>query len=1747
MVLIAVALGLIAFSPAYSQGVSWTGALKGYPAAALQPGTPTGSYALSGFDTINPFTGKLNVSLPLTTISGRGEVHHTLFLNITDSWWLRRWVYYDASGNISSYSFFPTMGTDTEPPRYGLPQLSLTKNAATLNQTQCFVGGTGSSIQTISRLTVQMPDGTKHELRDSPSNNAIQLYDTCTGTPYVRGNVFTSADATSQTFTSDASIQDAQPSTAPPPSVPGTESTYVISGYLQTPDGITYHGNIIGDRNGNTISETNIDSSNFYYTDTLGQKTTVTLGNSGNTCDTIALPDPGTAPRQIQVCHAALETLIQSGVVASNTIKLSNLFPGYRPSTVTDDDTFSAIRPAYVLLPNNTRYTFKYNPYGELTRIELPTGGAIEYTWDGGLASNVGSLGIAPFASPQGLIYTGFSENQQAIYRRVTERREYADGTTGQGWTSKTIYSRPETLQTVGQTSTVVTQGYVAVSTFGTASMLSSQKHYYTGSAGWDLFQHAEFAFEDWTTGREIKVEQFDGDGTTLLRTEENNWAPRLTGIPVTDPRVTQTITTQGGAKSSELYCYDSFNNQTDVYEFDYGYTGSFLGYCQPGTTFVRHTHYAFEQAVAYVNPSIRINTASTEGAHLRRLLTRKLVCAAVTCPDTGSASRTDYAHDERAFTATRSPFTAYAAPSGVGTGTALNRGNVTTETRWVDNAGTAVQIKRDYDNLGSLTKITNPPVNVGTPLDSVTQFAYDDQFSGSAPPGLSYAFPTDVTDALGYHTTVQYDLKSRRPAHITDSNGVITQYLYDSLDRVTSVAEATNQASTLQTTTTFSRNDTAGAISVQVRRNQYSPTDSHPISEVDYDGLGRQIKSRVFEGAAATSPIDTEQDYDGAGRIANSWNPRRGGTRVGVNRQYDGLGRIKLVLQQDGYPVNYTYPTTATSTSVTVVDEALNARRNDFDGLGRLTSVTEAPNVANFGYTTNYGYDLLGNLLSVGKSGSAHCTVGGASYDRCFAYDMMNRLKTADNPETGAVGNQYDAAGNLVSRTSGGVSASFVYDAGSRQVTKSYNDGTQTAAFCYDGRDYSPTTGACTGAAVAGKRTRLTAIGSGVSVTHMDYDARGRVSQSRQTTGSVDYPLSYSYYNDGSPATVTYQSGRAATTCYDLSGRAVWLSATRSMADCIAGRTPLAVTDAYASSVHYTPHGAVDLMQYGNQLWESAGFNTRQQPLKRGLGNSAATPDNVWKLDLNYTSLGGTARNNNGNVLGQTVTTPAATFYQYFDYDALNRLMKASEYAALTAAPDCPAAGSAWCQQYSYDAGGNRMIAARSNLAPSLLEPAAFDGNNRMTTGQLGGSFAFDARGNVSADPSGAKFGYDGEGRIIAYCATPPSGSCTVASPGAVAYAYDGLGQRVQTTAAGEIATFIYGAGGQLAAEFNRVSAGPATIYPTADPLGSTRVITDGAGVVEQRLDYYPFGETIAATVQNGRTCATPSNCAGLAAYSHDPTGISRLLFTGKERDAETGLDYFGARYYSGAQGRFTSPDAPFADQHIEDPQSWNMYAYVRNNPLKNTDPNGRDCFQGLSSCGNYVLGGFKTIGNIPSDVVNAPNRFANVLVSPFTSFRFLDIVPSTFTPSNSDQRDGMEAASGVMIVSPLAEAGATGVIGAIGTGARVEAGTATAIAPKIGEAGGPGAGKRFPNTVKDAARAESSDACVFCGQSTPRTAGPGQSNIDHAIPKSRNGNNTLDNAQNTCRTCNQDKGTRTTQEYQQELRRRQQDQPQE
>jgi RHS repeat-associated protein len=114
-------------------------------------------------------------------------------------------------------------------------------------------------------------------------------------------------------------------------------------------------------------------------------------------------------------------------------------------------------------------------------------------------------------------------------------------------------------------------------------------------------------------------------------------------------------------------------------------------------------------------------------------------------------------------------------------------------------------------------------------------------------------------------------------------------------------------------------------------------------------------------------------------------------------------------------------------------------------------------------------------------------------------------------------------------------------------------------------------------------------------------------------------------------------------------------------------------------------------------------------------------------------------------------------------------------------------------------------------------------------------------------------------------------------------------------------------------------------------DALGSVRLVTDEAGGVISRHDYLPFGEEIPGD----------GSRAGIPGYGESPTAPIR--FTGKERDVETGLDYFGARYFSGAQARFTTVDPSRESADPENPQSWNRYTYALNNPLKYVDPDGQ------------------------------------------------------------------------------------------------------------------------------------------------------------------------------------------------------------
>jgi RHS repeat-associated protein len=144
-----------------------------------------------------------------------------------------------------------------------------------------------------------------------------------------------------------------------------------------------------------------------------------------------------------------------------------------------------------------------------------------------------------------------------------------------------------------------------------------------------------------------------------------------------------------------------------------------------------------------------------------------------------------------------------------------------------------------------------------------------------------------------------------------------------------------------------------------------------------------------------------------------------------------------------------------------------------------------------------------------------------------------------------------------------------------------------------------------------------------------------------------------------------------------------------------------------------------------------------------------------------------------------------------------------------------------------------------------------------------------------------------------------------------------------------------VYNAGGELIAEYtsDSHSASGETSYLTTDTLGSVRVVTDRTGSVVSRHDYLPFGEEISSQVA-GRS--------GLGNYGI--TDGIRQRFTQKERDSEYGLDFFLARYYSAATGRFSTVDPKLDSGSAIQPQGWNRYSYVINNPVNLTDPDGLD-----------------------------------------------------------------------------------------------------------------------------------------------------------------------------------------------------------
>jgi len=286
-----------------------------------------------------------------------------------------------------------------------------------------------------------------------------------------------------------------------------------------------------------------------------------------------------------------------------------------------------------------------------------------------------------------------------------------------------------------------------------------------------------------------------------------------------------------------------------------------------------------------------------------------------------------------------------------------------------------------------------------------------------------------------------------------------------------------------------------------------------------------------------------------------------------------------------------------------------------------------------------------------------------------------------------------------------------------------------------------------------------------------------------------------------------------------------------------------------------------------------------------------------------------------------------------------VNRLITASEKTAAFTGPTCPDSTSVWCRQFSYDAPGNRTTAGRSPGGSEAWDVSSISSISSTTNKILDAGWSYDAGGNVIGDSntgSGFSVLYDAENRQVAYCFSYTANCTKAPGTGVTVYYYDGEGRRVEQIEGTNTTVFVYDAFGNLAADYGTLPAPPAspTEYVTVDDVGTTRLVTGVLGNVLERHDFEPFGHELLGLEGGWRS--------SIAGYGVTPTSI-RKQFTGQERD-DTGLDFFQARYFTSAQGRFASVDPANAGASLGDPQSWNGYAYVSDSPLRFTDPSGLD-----------------------------------------------------------------------------------------------------------------------------------------------------------------------------------------------------------
>jgi len=369
------------------------------------------------------------------------------------------------------------------------------------------------------------------------------------------------------------------------------------------------------------------------------------------------------------------------------------------------------------------------------------------------------------------------------------------------------------------------------------------------------------------------------------------------------------------------------------------------------------------------------------------------------------------------------------------------------------------------------------------------------------------------------------------------------------------------------------------------------------------------------------------------------------------------------------------------------------------------------------------------------------------------------------------------------------------------------------------------------------------------------------------------------------------------------------------------------------------------------------------------------------------------------------------------YGYDAVGRLTTAT---VKTGHPDNR-------QAYAYDQHGNLASVVTTDRYGTVTVGFAVDSTtNRLTLpaagctapgGCVGADGRYDQAGNLIALPrEGAAYTWDALGALTEI-SEPMSKRQR--------YVYDAAGERVLTVnvADGMRSFALRGADKKVAREFTRdasgawrwerdyVHAGPKLIaafvadgngagphrhYHT-DHLDTTRLVTDAAGYEVARYSYWPFGQE---------------------ASGSDTGATDRLRFTGHERDFGYGpawdLDYMHARYARPSWGRFLSVD-PGRDWDSSKPQSWNLYAYVRSNPINVIDPNGQG---GVVSQGGTVTvktsHTYLSVGVARNHDTTGNMSITLTIGDGFTTSREGMNLTGSFTYTNKDRVEDLVGTSG-------------------------------------------------------------------------------------------------------------------------------------